>query len=120
MLFYFTFASIFSMLAIFLFSSFPAVSMKEFYCIFWLGAIAHGLGFVTWFLALKYGDTAKVSNIAFLTPFLSLIFIYLIIGEKIYFTSILGLFFIITGLIIQQVNFKRTTKAVENIQNDYC
>jgi drug/metabolite transporter (DMT)-like permease len=66
-----------------------------------LGLCVNALGYTLWFLALKYGDTAKISSIVFLTPFFSLIFIYLLLGEPILFSSLLGLSLIISGIVMQ-------------------
>ncbi len=67
------------------------------------GLFEMGITFVFWIKALQYAtSTARVSNLIYMTPFLSLIFIHLILHETIYFTSVAGLVLIITGIIIQQ------------------
>ncbi len=101
MFFYFTFTSIYAFIAILLFSNIPHLSLVEFIGLLWLGIFTSALPHVFWFLALKYGDTAKMSNIIFLTPFVSLIFIFLLLGEKILLSSFLGLLFIVLGILIQ-------------------
>ena len=59
--------------------------------------------FVLWLTALSLvEDNAKISNLVFLSPFLSLIFIHYILGEEIYYTTILGLFFILGGIALSQ------------------
>ncbi|MDO8537916.1 MAG: DMT family transporter [archaeon] len=70
----------------------------------WLGIFTSGLAFLFWFLALKYADTAKMSNIVYLTPFVSLVYIYFLVGEQILLSSIIGLVIIIIGVIIQTKN----------------
>ncbi len=67
----------------------------------WNGVFATGLAFTTWALALEKGDTAKVSNLAYLTPFLSLIWTWLVLGEPFNPYSLLGLFFIVAGILVQ-------------------
>ena len=75
--------------------------MRELLGLVWLGAFTSGFAFVFWFLALKYGDTAKMSNIILLTPFISLVYIYFLVGEKILPSSMVGLAVIVLGILIQ-------------------
>ncbi len=69
---------------------------------FYVGLFEMGFAFVFWFKAMHYTDnTSRISNLIFLSPFLSLIFIYFLVGEEILFSTIIGLIFIILGLYIQ-------------------
>jgi drug/metabolite transporter (DMT)-like permease len=113
MFFYFLVATILSALCVAIFSFFPPLSFKQIIVIFWLGGIVNGIGFVFWFMALKYGDVAKMSNIIFLTPFAALIFIYFINKETIYPASIIGLMLIIIGIILQQINVKKRVNKIK-------
>ncbi|MBN1415084.1 MAG: DMT family transporter [Bacteroidales bacterium] len=71
------------------------------------GLFEMGITFVLWMKALQYATTtAKVSNLIYITPFVSLIFIHLFLHEKIYLTSVTGLMLIITGIFIQQYGVK--------------
>ena len=90
-----------SAVALFAFSKITALSPGQFLGVFWIGAFANGIAFLFWFLALKYGDTAKVSNMILLTPYISLVYIYFLIGEKIIISSIVGLAVIVFGILIQ-------------------
>ena len=65
------------------------------------GAFINGISYIFWFKALKSTKAAVVSNIVYLTPAISLIFISVILKERIETYSILGLFFILTGIAIQ-------------------
>ncbi|MBC8344582.1 MAG: DMT family transporter [Bacteroidetes bacterium] len=68
------------------------------------GVFEMGLTFMIWLKALQYADdTAKMSNLIFLVPFLSLIFIAWLVGEKILPATLLGLVLIFTGILIQQM-----------------
>jgi drug/metabolite transporter (DMT)-like permease len=75
----------------------------------WLGAIYIGLfemgfAFVAWLTALRYAEnTSKISNLIFISPFVSLLLLNLIIDEPIFPATIVGLVFIISGLLIQQL-----------------
>jgi len=74
----------------------------------WLGAayiglFEMGLAFVAWLTALKYAEsTSKISNLIFISPFISLLLLSQIIGESIYPATIIGLILIILGLLIQK------------------
>ncbi|MEG3754269.1 DMT family transporter [Psychromonas arctica] len=76
----------------------------------WLGAtyiglFEMGLAFVAWLTALKYAEsTSKISNLIFISPFVSLLLLNVIIGETIYPATIIGLVLIIVGLFIQKKN----------------
>lgn len=70
----------------------------------YVGIFEMGLTFIFWLKALKYSETtAKISNLIFLSPFLSLFFISLILKEAILFTSFIGLLLIVFGIIIQSL-----------------
>lgn len=81
----------------------------------WLGAIYIGLfemgfAFVAWLSAMRYAHkTAQISNLIFISPFISLILLSWIIKEPIYPATIIGLLFIIGGLLIQQI---KTSKSI--------
>jgi drug/metabolite transporter (DMT)-like permease len=98
MMFYYGFSFVYCLIATPIFSSIPILTSYETSGIIWLGVFAGGLPFVFWFIALRHGDTVEMSNIVFLTPFISLIYIYLLIGEEILLTSIIGLILIVIGI----------------------
>jgi drug/metabolite transporter (DMT)-like permease len=112
-MFYYLFALIYSSVVILLFSNIPQISLYQLAGFFWLGIFTAGLGFVFWFLALKYGDTAKMSNIIFLTPFISLVYIYFLTGEQILVSSIIGLIIIVSGILLQSAQSK-ISKIIKN------
>ena len=69
----------------------------------YIGLFEMSITFVIWLLALRNSeDTAKVSNLIFLSPFIALIFINLIVGETIRTSTIIGLVFIIVGILAQR------------------
>ncbi len=67
----------------------------------WIGFFTSAIAFTSWALALEVGDTAKISNLAYITPFLSLIWTSLILQEKFEIYSFLGLIIIVLGIFIQ-------------------
>lgn len=54
-----------------------------------------------WAIALESGKTAKISNLAYITPFLSLVWTAVFLHEEIRWTSLLGLIVIVAGIFIQ-------------------
>ena len=67
----------------------------------WNGFFVMALATVTWALALKHGGTAKVSNLAYITPFLSLVWTFIVLKEPIRPLSVIGLVIIVVGIFIQ-------------------
>lgn len=77
----------------------------------YIGIFEMALAFTLWLTALRLAPTtAKVSNLIYISPFLSLIFVSIFVGEKIMITSWIGLVFIVGGIVLQQISAK--TKAV--------
>ena len=72
----------------------------------YIGIFEMGLTFVLWLTALNLSSTtARVSNLVYLSPFLSLMMISLFVGEKILFSTIMGLVIIVSGILLQQWSF---------------
>lgn len=67
----------------------------------WNGIFTMAIPNTTWILALESGNTAKISNLAYITPFLSLVWTSLILKEELNIYSIIGLLVIIVGIFIQ-------------------
>jgi len=90
----------------------------------WIGVFTSATAFTSWALALEKGDIAKISNLAYITPFLSLIWTSLILREKFSIYSIIGLIVIILGIFIQikdknNNNDKINIKKRNNILKKY-
>ncbi len=84
------------------FSSFT-ISLNGLGSAVYVGVMEMALGFLFWSTALRLTSNAsRVSNLIFLSPFLSLGFIYLILGEAIHLATLVGLIIIVTGLLWQQ------------------
>lgn len=72
--------------------------------VIYIGLFEMGITFVIWLKALKYAEnTAKVSNLVYLSPFISLFFVSIFVGEKILFSTIAGLALIISGIMLQYI-----------------
>ena len=69
----------------------------------YVGVFEMGFCFVLWLMALKKTrNTARISNLIFLSPFVSLFFIHFIVGEEILPATAIGLVLIVAGLVVQQ------------------
>ncbi|MBK7214511.1 MAG: DMT family transporter [Bacteroidales bacterium] len=69
----------------------------------YIGIFEMGLTFVLWLTALNLSKTAaKVSNLVYLSPFISLMLVSIFVGEKILLSTIAGLLILVSGIILQQ------------------
>jgi drug/metabolite transporter (DMT)-like permease len=83
------------------------VSLKGAAASVYIGLFEMGITFFFWLKALQLArSTDKVSNLVYLAPFISLIFVHFILGEPVYYTTPAGLLLIISGILIQ--NYKQT------------
>jgi len=70
----------------------------------YIGLFELSISFVIWLNALKLSsNTAKVSNLVYLSPFVALFWIRLTVGEEIHFSTVIGLIFIVSGILMQQL-----------------
>lgn len=67
----------------------------------WNGVFTMAIANTAWTIALESGKTAKISNLAYITPFVSLIWTSLILKEELSFNFVLGLIAIVLGIFIQ-------------------
>lgn len=79
----------------------------QFLGILWNGIITLAVPNTLWIIALEKGDTAKISNLAYITPFVSLIWARLILKEELYPACIIGLVIIVLGIFIQLKDSKK-------------
>jgi hypothetical protein len=69
----------------------------------YVGLFEMGVAFILWQLAMhNISRTAKVSNLIFLSPPVSLMLLYFIVGEPIRLSTLAGLVLILVGLGLQQ------------------
>jgi len=104
---HFVTALIFITPTLFLFSSLKMPSLHVWFWLLLNGFLVNGISYVFWFKALEYGDTSVTSNALYLTPFLSLVYIALFLGEKILISSIIGLVIIVCGIVLQSVKLRK-------------
>ena len=81
--------------------SLPSLSLPQWSGLLWIGMLVNGLAYAAWAAAMDLGDTAKLSNLAYLTPFLSLVYIFVLLHEPIHPSSFVGLLFILSGVVLQ-------------------
>jgi drug/metabolite transporter (DMT)-like permease len=75
----------------------------------YVGVVEMGLAFVFWLTALRLSEnTAKVGNLIFVSPFLSLVFIRMFVGEEILPATLAGLVLIVGGIVWQRAPFRRS------------
>ena len=78
----------------------------------YIGLFEMGITFWLWLTALRLAEnTSRVGNLIFLSPFVSLVLIHFLVGEEIRHSTIVGLLFIITGLVVQRLGAARVSRA---------
>ncbi len=81
----------------------------------YIGLFEMGLTFVLWMSALRHAqNTARISNLVFLSPFLSLLIIAAVLGETIYTSTVAGLLLIVGGILLQQFGRRRSSGSDMN------
>ncbi len=71
--------------------------------VMYVGIFEMGITFFIWLSALQLtNNAAKLANLIYLTPFVSLMLLALVQNESIYFSTVIGLIVIIAGILAQQ------------------
>ncbi len=103
----FCFGTLYLFFAVLLFSDFKLQLGTAFYSVIYIGFFEIGITYILWMKAMELStNNAKIGNLVFIAPFVSLIFIHFILNETIYITTFIGLIFIVTGIFIQQLERK--------------
>ncbi|AJR07095.1 EamA/RhaT family transporter [Photobacterium gaetbulicola] len=85
-----------------------AIPWQGWAAVSYVGLFEMGVTFVLWINALKLTrNTARISNLIFISPFISLMLLATIIGEEIHSSTLVGLVLIVCGLLIQQWKSKK-------------
>lgn len=85
------------------FSELPPLSPPGLMAGAYVGVFEMGISFVLWLSAMRLTtSTARIGNLIFLSPFLSLLLIHLILGETIHATTFVGLGLILCGNLLQK------------------
>lgn len=99
----------FTLIATAIMADFNFDSMAGIFGAIYIGLFEMGLAFVLWLMAIKLAtNTAQVSNLIFISPFISLFLLSAIVGEAIHPSTFIGLVVIVSGLIIQQIKWRKT------------
>jgi drug/metabolite transporter (DMT)-like permease len=99
----FAFGLLYLFIAAFLFTDFQFPDPKGLPAAVYVGLFELGITYILWMKAMHLSENnAKTGNLIFLSPFLSLVFIHFILGETIFYTTFVGLAFIISGIWYQQ------------------
>jgi drug/metabolite transporter (DMT)-like permease len=100
----FFFASIYITLFILFFNDFRNLDMTGITLAVYAGIFEMGITFILWIKAMKFTvSNDKISNLVYIAPFLSLVFIHYFVGETIYVTSLIGLTLIVIGILIEKL-----------------
>ncbi|MFH1914105.1 MAG: DMT family transporter [Pseudomonadota bacterium] len=97
-----------------IFSELPPLNPAGLLGAAYVGVFEMGVTFAMWLTAMKYaampdgGGTARVANLIFLSPFLSLVFIHFLVGEDILPSTLLGLGFIIAGNVLMRLGSRNS------------
>ncbi len=74
----------------------------------WMGIIANAFAYLMWALALNGSDdSAVIANIAYLTPFVSVLLSAVILHEEIHANAIIALILIVGGILVQSITSSR-------------
>ncbi|MCD6346973.1 MAG: DMT family transporter [Bacteroidales bacterium] len=107
----FFFGALFITIYVILFDNLPLPD-KSWSAAIYVGLTEMAIAFVCWLTALENThNNSRISNLVFISPFLALFFIHLILNEKIYLSTPIGLVLIIGGILFQQL---RTLKPTRN------
>lgn len=108
---FFLSALIFLVPTVSIFSGFTFPSFNVWLWIIYNGVFVNGVTYIFWFNALEGGETHIISNLLYLTPFVSLIYISIFLEETILKSSVIGLAVIVFGVLSQYIKItKRRNK----------
>ncbi|MFO7722976.1 MAG: DMT family transporter [Bacteroidales bacterium] len=108
----FFFGTVYAFLALLIFSTPASIPVNGWLGGTYLGLFEMGITFLLWLSALKFSrKTYLISQFIFISPFLSLIWIRVVLGEPLLRSTILGLILVITGIFIQQQQERRSRKS---------
>ncbi|QIR04931.1 DMT family transporter [Salinivibrio costicola] len=89
-------------------ASWQGIPWQGWLAVSYVGLFEMGVTFMLWLSAMKYTqNTSRISNLIFISPFISLLLLATIIGETIHLSTLIGLMCIVVGLLIQQRTGKR-------------
>ena len=97
-------------------NSFVIPSLEGLIGSMYIGLFEMGVSLVLWQSALKISTTvSRVASLVFITPFLSLFILYLVLGEKILISTVTGIILICAGLLLQKYFTNKATKNSRSV-----
>lgn len=100
----FLFGSVYLLIVAILFSDINIKWGPGLFTGIYIGFFELGFAYIFWMQAMKLSkNNAQIGNLVFIAPFISFVFIHLFLKETIYYTTFIGLLFIIAGILIQQI-----------------
>jgi drug/metabolite transporter (DMT)-like permease len=104
----FMFGFVYLLIILPFFSGFSFPKGTSLYAAIYVGLFETGITYLIWMKAMQLSNNnAKTGSLIFIAPFISLIFISIILKEKIYSTTITGLILIVSGIVWQQFFIKK-------------
>ncbi len=101
----YAFGLIYLTVVVALFSDFKIQWNAGFASAIYSGIFEVGITYVLWLKAMNLTTSnAKIGNLVFLAPFVSLIFIHFILKETLFVTTFIGLILIVAGIFVQQLD----------------
>jgi len=100
----FLFAGFFITVLVLFISDFQIKSNTGLWLGVYTGLFEMGLTFLFWLKAMQLTSTTdRISNLVYLAPFFSLVVIHIFVGETIYWTTIIGIVLIVSGIIVEKI-----------------
>ncbi len=104
----FVFGTIYSIITLAFFGKINIPDFNSLAAAIYIGLIECGLAYIFWLRAMNLSSsTDKIGNLVFLSPFISLFLLHLIIGESIYLSTWIGLSIIVAGILLQKISTKK-------------
>jgi len=106
----FAFGTVYIAVVLLLASGFTMPDGAGFIGMVYIGLFEMGVTFVLWLRGLRLSETAaQVSVLVYASPFISLVFIRVLVGETIAFPTVAGLVLIVSGIAIQHISNMKST-----------
>lgn len=90
-------------ISMFIFSGFVMPGISVIGGLFWIGLFEFVFSYYLWLRALKVASSALIASISFISPFITILFIMLLVGERIAWVQIEGLIVILLGVTVQKL-----------------
>lgn len=87
---------------------FSPLSIQEVALLLFVGITNYALAYFCWIQAIKQGETATISLLIYLTPFVALVYIRFLLRETISLWSIIGLMVMIAGITLKIISKKQS------------